>query len=427
MPPMPLMQWMRVAIGVGAAGLLAGVFGMVAWIDDGSHYFEVAVAVGSAGFLTLVACVLTQVFGSSHGSQDDAFRRGKSMGYDEGFLAGRRTARPVVVPMPFATRATQPLTSDDEPEPEIPVTNINRISHRLESAVSSISQFTSISHRPEIATDAETVDAVTVDAEKPLLAIAPKRGRHTRSLMPPGTGQRAVQWVRARRTPLAGGALCLLMVGVLGASAFVDVPMPAADASNSASGAQSNEAEPPAGTGGTGGWSTHSADPAIPGATVFGHPGAGLPGAGLPGAVVPGAAVAQISPLAPGTPGAVPAAATFDANGNVVPVPASVRALGATPLTPAVYLPATHLAAVYTPAMTPAVAPAAPAVPLTAAEQTAKNAADAAALTKANAARDAALTAANASEAARVSAADAKAAAAATAKTAECATRGVVC
>jgi len=74
------MPWMRVAIGVGASGLMAGVVGMVAWIDNGSHYFELAGSLASAGFLTLVACVLTSVFGASHGSQDDAFRRGRSMG-----------------------------------------------------------------------------------------------------------------------------------------------------------------------------------------------------------------------------------------------------------------------------------------------------------------------------------------------------------
>ena len=91
------------------------------------------------GFLTLVACVLTQVFGSSHGSQDDAFRRGKSMGYDQGYLEGRRAARPVVVPMPLASRDTETLTSDVDPDTEVPDG------------------------------DVETMDGETLDQEKPPL------------------------------------------------------------------------------------------------------------------------------------------------------------------------------------------------------------------------------------------------------------------
>lgn len=93
------MPWMRVSIGVGVCAVVAGVAGMLLWIDDGSHYFDLAVAVAMTGFLTLITCVLARVFGSSHGTQDDAFRRGRSMGYDAGFLEGHRTARPVVVPL----------------------------------------------------------------------------------------------------------------------------------------------------------------------------------------------------------------------------------------------------------------------------------------------------------------------------------------
>jgi len=60
------MPWMRVSIGVGAVAVVAGVAGMILWIHDGSHFFDLAVAVAMAGFLTLISCVLARVFGSSH-------------------------------------------------------------------------------------------------------------------------------------------------------------------------------------------------------------------------------------------------------------------------------------------------------------------------------------------------------------------------
>lgn len=166
------MPWMRVAIGVGVAGLVAGVAGMSFWIDDGSHYFEVAAALASAGLLTLVSCVLTRVFGSSHGSQDDAFNRGRSMGYDAGFLEGHRTARPVVVPLRAVDRAV-----DDEQDP-------------LE-----------VDHADESKT-------------------TPSWGRDSGD----GAKVRVVAWMRGSRTPLLAGALCLVLVGAVFAGALVRKP-----------------------------------------------------------------------------------------------------------------------------------------------------------------------------------------------------------
>ena len=170
------MPWTRVAIGMGCAALVAGVAGMSFWIDDGSHYFELAAALTSAGFLTLVTCVLTRVFGSSHGSQDDAFTRGRSMGYDAGFLEGHRTARPVVVPLHAVERGTE--------DRQVLSTVIG--SHVGESSTS------------------------------------PVWGRKPHDSARIGI----VAWAGQRRTPLLAGALCLALVGAVFAGALVRRPAP---------------------------------------------------------------------------------------------------------------------------------------------------------------------------------------------------------
>jgi hypothetical protein len=171
------MPWMRVSIGVGAGAVVAGVAGMILWIHDGSHFFDLAVAVAMAGFLTLISCVLTRVFGSSHGTQDDAFRRGRSMGYDAGFLEGHRTARPVVVPLHLVGR-----------DPELPA-------HDYDS------------------------DSDHADEQDTPMPAAPMWRRDARE----GVDwwdrwDRGSAWARGRRTPLLVGALALGVIGVLTAS-----------------------------------------------------------------------------------------------------------------------------------------------------------------------------------------------------------------
>lgn len=171
------MPWMRVSIGVGAGAVVAGVAGMILWIHDGSHFFDLAVAVAMAGFLTLICCVLTRVFGSSHGTQDDAFRRGRSMGYDAGFLEGHRTARPVVVPL-------------------------HLVGHDAE--------------RPAHDYDSNSDHADEQDAPMP---AAPLWRRDAREGVDwGGRWDRGSGWVRGRRTPLLVGALALGAIGVLTAS-----------------------------------------------------------------------------------------------------------------------------------------------------------------------------------------------------------------
>jgi hypothetical protein len=349
------MPWMRIAIGVGGGGLVAGVTGMAVWIDERSNYFGVAVALASAGFLTLVACVLTRVFGSSHGSQDDAFRRGREMGYDAGFLEGHRTARPVVVPMRAA-----------DPDPETPPSEVDDV--------------------PELDTPS-TMPLWGRDA-------MPVRGRNARR----EARDRVVAWVGAQRIPLLAGALCLAMLGVLAANAAVPTPTPT-EALQQSFGLQPDPAVP-----------LSAETPAL--VSKPGH-AAWSVAVGADGilAVPAMAGVSAVEPSAAGVAQVVPASGASVGAAAVQPVAAASSLPGVALVAPAtVYLPAAP-----SPAPTPAVAPvpAAPAVPLTAAEQTAADALAAANLTQANALAAANLTAANAAaaaaETARVAAAAAEA------------------
>jgi hypothetical protein len=325
------MPWMRAVIGMGCAGLVAGVAGMSFWIDDGSHYFELAAALASAGLLTLVTCVLTKVFGSSHGSQDDAFARGRSMGYDAGFLEGHRTARPVVVPLHAIDRGV-----DDQP-----------------------AQFNVVARTDRSDT-------------KPLW------GRDTRD----NARVRVVAWVEARRTPLLAGALCLALVGAVFVGALVRQPVPEV-ALQVPVGALINRAAPLSGT-----------TPAL----------VGVPSPAGPGAVVAGSAPGSraVTGTAPAAGGSAQAA-----------VPAALPAGAGPGLQPQAAPGPVYLPAVASPVSAPVAVPAAavPAVPLTAAQQTAADAAAAAALTAKNAKAAADLTAANAAAAAAATARDAAAAA----------------
>ena len=353
-----LMPWMRVAIGVGGSGLVAGLAGMVVWIDDGSHYFELAVAVASTGFLTLVACFLTQVFGSSHGSQDDAFRRGRSMGFDAGYLEGHRTARPVVVPM----HAVVPEI-DPDIDPDIEVVS-SEVDHEDES-------------------------------ESPPTVI-PMWQRVAMPLPRQGARDRMFDWVVARRVVLVAGAMCLALIGVLVANASVPAAV-SAGPSPLAPGTQVSPVDP-----------SHATPPLV---SKTGRSGWSV-SVGTDGTLaVPG--VAGASPVAPGPVGRGPAGQALAlANAGVVGSPSPFEAAVVAP-SPIYSPPAAS--PVTAPVVAPVVVPvvAAPAVPLTAAQQTAADAAAAAALTAANAKAAADLTAANAAaaaaETARVAAAAAEA------------------
>jgi hypothetical protein len=357
------MPWMRVAIGVGAGGLMAGVAGMVAWIDNGSHYFELAVALASAGFLTLVACVLTRVFGSSHGSQDDAFRRGRSMGYDAGFLEGHRTARPVVVPLHGTDR-------DVDPDLDVPSHDIDDVD--------------------EVDTPATTMALWRRD---------PMAGSRT------SAKDRVVGWVVAGRIPLVVGALGLAVVGVLVANALASTRVPGAalpltPAKGIAQAAQTPGGTPPLMTKpGHSAWSVANGGRmtlAVSGAGGLAPAAADVAGVSA-ARLVSGAAVGQ------------PVMAMSSVPGVAVVAPSTVYS-------PAATAPVIAPSAPTTIPVVPVVA--APAAPLTAAQQTAADALAAANLTKANALSAANLTAANALSAANLTAANAAAAAAETARVA---------
>jgi hypothetical protein len=363
------MPWMRVAIGAGGSALLTGAAGMVAWINNGSHYFERAVALASAGFLTLVACVLTRVFGSSHGSQDDAFRRGRSMGYDAGYVEDHRTARPVVIPLRL-------LDSDGDPDLVVPFSDIDQVEN---------------DHEDEL--------------RAPSTAL-PLWRRERMPLRRRGIKDRMVGWVMASRTASVAGVLCLAVVGVLVADALVPTPLSAA-ALRLPPGARIDQAVQPSG-----------ASPAM--VSKPERPAWSVAVKGSLTLVVPG--VAGVAPVVPGVAGGSPAVP--DATGASPAVPAGAPAVqpvlatssvpGAGVVGPAtvstVYLPEAP-SSVTTRSVAPAVA--APAIPLTAAQQTAATALAASNLTAANALAAANLTAANAAaaaaETARVAAAAAEA------------------
>lgn len=353
------MPWMRVAIGVGASGLMAGVVGMVAWIDNGSHLFELAVAVSSAGFLTLVACVLTGVFGASHGSQDDAFRRGRSMGYDAGFLEGHRTARPVVVPLHSVDRDMDP------------------------------GQALSMN-------DLDQVDEMDI----PPTAL-PLWRRDSMPSSRASAKDRIVRWVVASRIPLVVGALCLAVAGVLVANALASTPPPGVAVALPPAKGIAKAAQTPGGTPPLMTKSGHSAWSVAAGGRMT----LAVPGAGGLAPVVPG--VAGVSAALPASGAAVgqPVVAMSSLPGLAGVAPSTVYSPPAT-------APVTAPSAPTTIPVVPVVA--APVVPLTAAQQTAADALAAANLTAANALSAANLTAANAASAAAETARVAAAAAAAT-------------
>lgn len=330
------MPWMRVSIGVGICAVVAGITGMILWLHDGSNYFDLAVAVALAGFLTLISCVLTRVFGSSHGTQDDAFWRGRSMGYDAGFLEGHRTARPVVVPLR--------LVGSD---PEAPAYDYDSDSDRADEPVT------------------------------PMPAAPLWRRDATERWDRGDRWDRGRAWLSTRRTPLLVGALALGVIGVLTTSMLLPTS------------ASTVTSRPSPGT-------LFNGD--APG-TLFKKDAPSLPGtpalAAKSGARTPGAATTGVPPLAPsvatGVTGARVEAAVASARVPSSPdsTPAAPVAAPVTVDLPAVSSPET------TPPVVPAVVPvvAAPVVPLTAAEQTAADAKAAADLTAANAAAAAAETA----------------------------------
>jgi hypothetical protein len=347
------MPWMRVSIGVGGLAVVSGVGGMLLWIDDGSHYFDLAVAVAMAGFLTLVSCVLTRVFGSSHGSQDDAFRRGRSMGYDEGFLEGHRSARPVVVPL-------------------------RSVDHDLEATVgagtsrmATVGMATGGMATASRATAGEatagraTGSGVRQGKESQTPQVkAPLWRRDSRDRAE--RWDRVRPWVRARRTPLLVGVVSLALLGALGVSELLR-PTVQAETLQLSPGRLYYQSLPPGSTPVLVLKSGHAPArlAAVSGASQVARPAVAGP------SVLP--VGAQPNPLGP-RGGAVVAPASLSQPAAA----SSDRAPGAGTTAPAA--PA-------------APASAAPVVPLTAAEQTAADAKAAADLTAANAAAAAAETA----------------------------------
>jgi hypothetical protein len=374
---------MRVAVGVGGSAMVAGVAGMAFWIHDGSHYFDLAVAVAMAGLLTLVACVLTKVFGSSHGSQDDAFRRGRSMGYDAGFLEGHRTARPVVVPLHAVG-----LHAVDMDAVGMDAVGMDAVGM-----------------------DAVGMDAVERDLEMPVRDVDHVAEPMTLPVTMPvwhrdawdrvAAGDRMASWMGARRVPLLAGVLSLTLVGVLAATALARPSVPA-EAFAQSPGTPSSRAVAPSET-----------TPALAGKARPMHVKAPVAAVAAGGsAVVP--AVAGGSAVVPAVAGGSPAVPAVGAE-VVVSLVAASYGLTGQPTLPAVAPAPIHQPAVSLPVSTPAGVPAVPAavVPLTAAQQTAADAAAAAKLTADNAAAAAKRTADNAAaaaaETARVAAAAAEA------------------
>ena len=367
------MPWMRVAMGVGGSAMVVGVAGMFIWIHDDSHYFDLAVAVAMAGLLTLVACVLTKVFGSSHGSQDDAFRRGMSMGYDAGFLEGHRTARPVVVPMHAVDR-----------DLEVPVSDI--------------------ADAAESRTPPPTVQVWHGDAWD----------RDAWELV--ATGDRMAAWTRARRIPILAGALSLTLVLLLAATALARTPMPP-EAFQQSPGTPFSRAVPPS-----------QMTPALVAKLESAHVKAPVAAIAEVSFLVP--AVAGVSSIVPALAAGVVAAPiavshslprrlTLPAVASPVDQPAVALPASTPTVGPVVVAPVVPLTvAEQTAANAAAAAKLTAANAAAAVKLTATNAAAAAKLTATNAAAAATLTATNAAAAAKLTAANAKAAAAETARVA---------
>jgi hypothetical protein len=374
------MPWIRVAIGAGGCALVTGAAGMVVWINNGSHYFELAVALASTGFLTLVACVLTRVFGSSHGSQDDAFRRGRSMGYDAGYVEGHRAGRLLMVPLHSVPRD---LDSDVDSD----VDNDSEITVR------------SIHHANKL---------------NPLPTAPVLWRRDTMPLTRRSARERVVGWVVSSRIPLLAGALSLAVVGVLVANALASTPG-SAEALLLSPGTEVRQAVQTSGV-----TPALVSKPDRPGwsVAVEGRLTLSVPGVGGVAPVVPD--VAGGSPAVPGAAGASPTVPAGAAAVQPVLAASSVPAVGgvapSTVHPPEATGPVTAPSSPPAPAVVPVVA--APTVALTAAQQTAADAAQAAATTAAVAAQAASSTAATAKAAADLTAANAAAAAAATAKAA---------
>ncbi|MEP7370561.1 MAG: hypothetical protein ABI662_12950, partial [Dermatophilaceae bacterium] len=347
---------------------------------------------------------LARVFGSSHGSQDDAFKRGREMGYDSGYLEGRRTAKPVVVPM-LRVVGGDTDTPIDPREPHRPGAERDQ----QMPVVARDDQMPGVARDQQLRGVARDQDprAAAGDQENPVRDLGVRDLEHvggvrfTPPLLPVWRREapeevvgwdRVVAWMRPRRIPLLAAAVSLALVGVF----LVGTAM---------------------------------ARPSTPVEALHPSPGPGslfdrtVPSQGTTPALLPASAdsrdsfavLAGASPFSTTTAGLSPVAPTLYADSAAVLASASSSPAGlaSAPISPpavAVVAPAIDpLPAVTPPSAAPVVA--APVVPLTAAEQTAADAAAAAALTKANALAAANLTKANAKAAADRTAANAKAAA----------------
>jgi hypothetical protein len=103
------MQYRRIAAGVGAGALLAGTAGILAQVD-GVHKLGIATMLFVVGVMILGWSGLAQAFHGVTRPADDAYHLGFQIGFDRGYVEGRQTARPVVVPM---VRASTCLHSEE--------------------------------------------------------------------------------------------------------------------------------------------------------------------------------------------------------------------------------------------------------------------------------------------------------------------------
>jgi hypothetical protein len=96
------MPYRRIAVGVGIVAVTAGAAGV-------AISFATVSKLGAATLLLVFGVYilgwsgLTMVFHKVTKPADDAYHLGHQIGYDRGYMEGRASARPVVVPMAGAS------------------------------------------------------------------------------------------------------------------------------------------------------------------------------------------------------------------------------------------------------------------------------------------------------------------------------------
>ncbi len=304
------------------------------------------------------------------GSLDDALRRGSEIGYDEGFAAGRRNTRPVLVPLRLGSAA-----------PVSPVGDLGQAG---------------VGNSAPTTREAPTTRAPWgMEPKSPL----PWGGEPVPAAAG-GVNDRVVDWMGERWAPVLAGLVGLALVAIGVATAMAGTQAPAVAALQKPPGRQVVAPVTP--------FSAGPAPVSKPGTAT-----APVVADDKVSAVVPGAAGAPSQArAASGLAATAAAASVWSASSPAGPV---IRTGVAVAVPASTYRPAAPAPAPAPAPVTAAPAPfvAAPALPLTAAQKTAADAAAAAASTAATAACAAAETArvaaAAADETARVAAAAAEA------------------